>query len=103
MKKSMEKGKAKAWYDKDVDVLYMLFKEGPSQEVIEADPDIRIELEKGEIMGIEIWNAAKSEPNKASGKSHNRNIGSVKTPRTFLLSLRKPSSYVRQTRLLLGC
>ena len=65
---------------------------------------IHLELdEKGEIIGIEIRNAAKSEPNKASGKSHNRNIGSVKTPRTFLLSLRKPSSYVRQTRLLLGC
>jgi uncharacterized protein YuzE len=33
----------------------------PSHEIIEADPDIHLELdEKGEIMGIEIWNAAKS-------------------------------------------
>jgi len=57
----MEKDKVKAWYDKDEDILYMLFKEGPSQEVIEADPDIHLELdEKGEIIGIEIWNAAKS-------------------------------------------
>jgi len=57
----MEKDKVKAWYDKDVDILYMLFKEGPSHEVIEADPDIHLELdEKGEIIGIGIWNAAKS-------------------------------------------
>ena len=57
----MEKDKVKAWYDKDVDILYMLFKEGPSHEVIEADPDIHLEFdEKGEIMGIEIWNADKS-------------------------------------------
>jgi uncharacterized protein YuzE len=58
---AMKKGKVKAWYDKDEDILYMLFKEGPSHEVIEADPDIHLELdEKGEIIGIEIWNAAKS-------------------------------------------
>jgi uncharacterized protein YuzE len=57
----MEKDKVKAWYDKDEDILYMLFKEGPSHGVIEADPDIHLELdEKGEIIGIEIWNAAKS-------------------------------------------
>jgi len=31
----------------------MLFKEGPSYEVIEADPDVHLELdEKGKIMGI---------------------------------------------------
>jgi uncharacterized protein YuzE len=48
----LEKDKVKAWYDKDVDILYMLFKEGPSHEVIEADPDIHLEFdEKGEIMG----------------------------------------------------
>jgi uncharacterized protein YuzE len=57
----MEKDNVKVWYDKDEDILYMLFKEGPSHEVIEADPDIHLELdEKGEIIGIEIWNAAKS-------------------------------------------
>jgi len=39
----------------------MLFKEGPSHEVIEADPDVHLELdEKGKIIGIEIWNAQKS-------------------------------------------
>jgi len=57
----MEKDSVKAWYDKSVDILYMLFREGPSHEVIEADPDVHLELdEKGKVMGIEIWNAGKS-------------------------------------------
>jgi len=57
----MEKNKIKAWYDKSTDIFYMLFKEGPSHEIIEADPDIHLELdEKGKIMGIEILNAQKS-------------------------------------------
>jgi uncharacterized protein YuzE len=57
----MEKDKVKAWYDKSEDILYLLFEEGPSYEVIEADPDVHLELdENGKIMGIEIWNARKS-------------------------------------------
>ena len=57
----MEKDKVRAWYDKSTDIFYMLFKEGPSYEVIEADPDVHLELdEKGRVMGIEIWNAEKS-------------------------------------------
>lgn len=57
----METGKIKAWYDKTEDIFYILFKEGPSHEIIEADPDIHLELdEKGKIMGIEILNAQKS-------------------------------------------
>jgi len=57
----MEKGKVKASYDKEEDILYSLFKEGPSYEVIEADPDVHLELDKkGKIMGIEIWNARRS-------------------------------------------
>jgi len=35
-----------AWYDKSVDILYLLFKEGPSYEVIEADPDVHLELDE---------------------------------------------------------
>jgi len=51
----------KAWFDKSTDILYMLFKEGPSHEVVEADPDVHLELDKkGRVMGIEIWNAGKS-------------------------------------------
>ena len=57
----MKKDNVRAWYDKSVDILYMLFKEDPSHEVIEADPDVHLELdEKGKIMGIEIWSAGKS-------------------------------------------
>ena len=57
----MKKGKVRVWYDKSVDILYVLFKEGPSYEVIEADPDVHLELdEKGKVMGIEMWNAQKS-------------------------------------------
>ncbi len=57
----MEKGNIKAAYDKEEDILYLLFKEGPSYEVIEADPDVHLELDrKGKIMGIEIWNARRS-------------------------------------------
>ncbi len=54
----MDKTKIKASYDKSEDIFYLLFKEGPSYEVIEADPDVHLELDKkGKIMGIEIWNA----------------------------------------------
>jgi uncharacterized protein YuzE len=57
----MEKAKIKASYDKEEDILYLLFKEGPSYEVIEADPNVHLELDKkGKIMGIEIWNAKES-------------------------------------------
>jgi len=57
----VEKNKVKAWFDKSTDILYMLFKEGPSHEVVEADPDVHLELDKkGRVMGIEIWNAGKS-------------------------------------------
>jgi uncharacterized protein YuzE len=57
----MEKAKIKASYDKEEDSLYLLFKEGPSYEVIEADSSVHLELDKkGKIMGIEIWNAHQS-------------------------------------------
>jgi len=57
----VEKNKVKAWYDKSTDIFYMLFREGPSHEVVEADPDVHLELdEKGRVIGIEIWNAQKS-------------------------------------------
>jgi len=57
----MEKDKVRAWYDRSTDIFYMLFREGPSHEVVEADPDVHLELdEKGRVIGIEIWNAQKS-------------------------------------------
>jgi len=42
----------KARYDNSTDIFYMLFKEGPSHEVVEADPDVHLELdETGKING----------------------------------------------------
>ena len=50
----------KVHYDKEQDILYLAFKEGPSHEVIESTPNIILELgENKEIMGLEIWNAKK--------------------------------------------
>ena len=50
----------KVHYDKEQDILYLAFKEGPSYEVIESTPNIILELDENkEIMGLEIWNAKK--------------------------------------------
>jgi len=50
----------KVHYDKEQDILYLAFKEGPSHEVIESTPNIILELDENkEIMGLEIWNAKK--------------------------------------------
>jgi uncharacterized protein YuzE len=57
----MDKSKVRTWYDRSEDVLGIAFKDGPTHDVVEADPDIHLELdEEGGIMGIEIWNARKS-------------------------------------------
>ena len=56
----VEEGRVRVRYDKPADILYPLFKEGPSHEVAEADPDVHLELdEDGSTMGIEIWDAGK--------------------------------------------
>ena len=48
-------------YDPEVDILYMVLKEGPVEDTIEADEDVFIELGKsGEIIGIEVWRASKN-------------------------------------------
>ena len=50
----------KVRYDKDQDILYLAFKDGPSHEVIESTPNIILELDQNkEIMGLEIWDAKK--------------------------------------------
>ena len=57
----MEKGLARVSYDQSTDIMYILFKEGPSHEVVEAGSDVVLELDaKGQIMGLEIWNAKKN-------------------------------------------
>lgn len=51
----------KVHYDKEQDILYLAFREGPSHEVMESAPNVILELdEKKEIMGLEIWNAKKT-------------------------------------------
>jgi len=47
-------------YDKEQDVLFLSFRDGASQEVLESAPNVVLELdEKKEIRGLEIWNAKK--------------------------------------------
>jgi len=46
-------------YDPEVDILYIVLKEGPVEDTIEADEDVFIELGK-EIIGIEVWRASKN-------------------------------------------
>lgn len=51
----------KVHYDKEQDILYFAFKDGPSNEVIESAPGIILELDENkEIMGLEIWNAKRT-------------------------------------------
>ncbi len=51
----------KTTYDKKEDILHLLFKEGPSYEVIEADPDVLLELDKK----TKSWASKFGTPNKA--------------------------------------
>lgn len=45
-------------YDADQDVLYLHFKDGPSETVKEIEQQVIVELDRsGEVMGIELWNA----------------------------------------------
>jgi len=51
----------KVHYDKEQDILYLAFKEGPSHEVVESSPNVILELDRNkEVMGLEIWNAKKT-------------------------------------------
>jgi len=48
-------------YDKEQDILYLAFRDGPSYEIIESAPNIMLELDENkEILGLEIWNAKKT-------------------------------------------
>jgi len=51
----------KVHYDREQDILYLAFKEGPSHEIQESSPNIILGLDQNrEIMGLEIWNAKKT-------------------------------------------
>ena len=57
----MGRSKMKVHYDSEADILYIVIKEGPIKDTVEADDDIFIEIaEDGSTAGIEIWKASKS-------------------------------------------
>jgi uncharacterized protein YuzE len=57
----LEENPMKVHYDREQDILYLAFKEGPSHEILESSPNIILELDENkEIMGLEIWNAKKT-------------------------------------------
>ncbi len=57
----MDKERVKVSYDASSDILYLLFKEGPSEELVEAGSDVILEMDSnGDLMGLEIWNAKKT-------------------------------------------
>ena len=48
-------------YDPESDIFYMIIKEGPIKDTIEADNDIFLEIAEDEsVAGIEVWNASKN-------------------------------------------
>jgi len=50
----------KVEYDPESDILYIQIKEDRIKETVDLDDDIFVDLnEKGEIVGIEIWQARK--------------------------------------------
>jgi len=50
----------KVKYDPESDILYIQIKEDQVKETVDLDDDIFADLnEKGEIVGIEIWQARK--------------------------------------------
>jgi len=56
----MGKDKIKMWYDEEVDILYISFKEGESVDSEEVEENIRIEYNKdGEVVGLEISEISK--------------------------------------------
>jgi uncharacterized protein YuzE len=56
----LEENMMKVHYDKEHDILYLTFKDGPSHEIIESARNIVLELDENkETMGLEIWNARK--------------------------------------------
>lgn len=51
----------KVEYDPDADILYIRIREDRVEDTIDLDDDVFADLnEKGEIVGIEIWQARKN-------------------------------------------
>ncbi len=49
----------KVMYDNEHDILYLIFKEEPVHDTVEACEDVYVEFnEKREVIGVEIWRAS---------------------------------------------
>lgn len=47
--------------DPEADILYIVLREGPVKDTVEAEDDVLIEIaEDGGVAGIEVWNASKN-------------------------------------------
>jgi uncharacterized protein YuzE len=54
-------GGVRVSYDPEADILYIVIREGPVKDTVEAEDDVFIEIaEDGNVAGIEIWNASKN-------------------------------------------
>ncbi len=77
----MKKSKQKVYYDKEHDILWLNIKSGVEEEHREVTPDISLELgEKGELLGIEIFNVSEVLGSKLGVKQSARSIQSVAIP-----------------------
>jgi|YelNatPaOPRAMG01_1025707.scaffolds.fasta_scaffold92279_1 uncharacterized protein YuzE len=57
----MDGGGMKVHYDPESDIMYIVIKEGPIKDTVEADSDIFVEIAEDEsIAGIEVWGASKN-------------------------------------------
>jgi uncharacterized protein YuzE len=47
--------------DPEADILYIVFRDGPVKDTVEAEGDVFVEIaEDGGVAGIEVWNASKN-------------------------------------------
>lgn len=77
----MKMTKQKVFYDKKTDVMWVLIKSGPEERYEEVTPDINLEIgEKGELLGIEIFNASKVLGSKLGIRKPDESVGSVAIP-----------------------
>lgn len=48
-------------YDPEADIFYIVIKEGPIEDTVEADNDVFLEIAEDEsVAGVEIWSASKN-------------------------------------------
>ena len=67
--------KAKHYYDKKSDSLYIVIKEGEEESFEEIVPGINLELDsKGEVIGVEIINASRFINEKYEKKISEKSI-----------------------------